>query len=562
MSMSSSMGLGTKPGQKWRPPSVARQTPRMLGNGETPQPTGSMQQRGVGGPSLGSTAALTGKGVGGGGGGGGGAGAGAKSGDLAAAAAALAGAASKLAATVDPASAAAAAAKRGGGGAGGGASTLVVGAQGDVKVSKPGTASGGMSRPKFKPIPEGFLPVAEEDAPAPAPAATTKLGGLNVVRPPTAMKDGSAVPASAGPPRRSTAGGAEILSIGEDEEFTQPPLMSRGPPTGLTRGSYGAGPETPGFEAAVRAALQSGGRLSSKPGSPDLSIEDRFRQIYEVPGRHSRITPSSKAADLANRFNEAVRRLKEKIYTKGSFAITQHFQGLDSDQSGTLEREEFTNALKLFNLGDCVTDDVADMLHKAIDRDNSGSIDYEEFTQALRMGRVNYLPEGPGERRRCGPDPELPFGNPGELAQGPFAYMKDADANLEEFDKRINKLYMRLEDSFHIFDKDGSGEVDRREFLEVMTDMNDKLKLKLSNDEISDLFRQADTDGGGTISYPEFVRGFAGAGQRRFIPEFLKPKIARRSAQGNPWDWTAENPNDKHIQKAWTGRAHIIIPNT
>jgi hypothetical protein len=30
---------------------------------------------------------------------------------------------------------------------------------------------------------------------------------------------------------------------------------------------------------------------------------------------------------------------------------------------------------------------------------------------------------------------------------------------------------------------------------------------------------------------------------------FLKPKIARRSAQGNPWDWTAENPNDKFIKK-------------
>ena len=42
----------------------------------------------------------------------------------------------------------------------------------------------------------------------------------------------------------------------------------------------------------------------------------------------------------------------------------------------------------------------------------------EEFTQALRMGRVNYLPEGAGERRRVGPDPELPFGNPGAVAQG------------------------------------------------------------------------------------------------------------------------------------------------
>ena len=172
-----------------------------------------------------------------------------------------------------------------------------------------------------------------------------------------------------------------------------------------------------------------------------------------------------------------------------------------------------------------------------------------EFTQALRMGRVNYLPEGEGARRRVGPDPELPFGQPGAVAQGPYAYMKDADTNLEAFDQRINKLYMKLEDSFHLFDKDGSGEVDRQEFLDAMKEMNERLKLKLNDREISDLFKQADSDGGGSISYEEFVRGFAGAGQRRFIPEFLKPKIARRSAQGNPWDWTAENPNDKFIKK-------------
>jgi Ca2+-binding EF-hand superfamily protein len=97
--------------------------------------------------------------------------------------------------------------------------------------------------------------------------------------------------------------------------------------------------------------------------------------------------------------------------------------------------------------------------------------------------------------------------------------MHDADTNLEAFDKRINKLYMKLEDSFHLFDKDGSGEVDRKEFLDVMDEMNTRMNLKLSDTEIKDLFKQADSDGGGSISYSEFVRGFAGAGQRRFIPE-------------------------------------------
>jgi|AntAceMinimDraft_1070359.scaffolds.fasta_scaffold42815_2 hypothetical protein len=66
------------------------------------------------------------------------------------------------------------------------------------------------------------------------------------------------------------------------------------------------------------------------------------------------------------------------------------------------------------------------------------------------MGRVQYLEEGAGggARRRVGPDPELPFGNPAPVAHGPFAIMTDADTNLGAFDTKINALYHKLEDSF------------------------------------------------------------------------------------------------------------------
>jgi|AntAceMinimDraft_1070359.scaffolds.fasta_scaffold172859_1 hypothetical protein len=133
------------------------------------------------------------------------------------------------------------------------------------------------------------------DAPAAAAAAAAhrtstggSLGGLelDVIRPPTAMKDGSAVPAEApgpgpglglgfrpgsgwagpGPsrnPRGSTSfGGADILSISEDAEYHQNQSQSQShavrPPTGLTRSAHGPRPETPGYDEAVRAALRSG----------------------------------------------------------------------------------------------------------------------------------------------------------------------------------------------------------------------------------------------------------------------------------------------------------------
>jgi len=226
-----------------------------------------------------------------------------------------------------------------------------------------------------------------------------------------------------------------------------------------------------------------------------------------------------------------------------------------------LERPEFVEALELFNLGECITDEVAQMLLNAVDKDGSGTIDYQEFTEALRMGRVGYLPEQ--GRRRQGPDPELPFGDP--KYHQPFAIMNDAERNLEAFDKRINAVYKTLESVFESFDDDGSGEIDKREFTAAMELMNRSNKLQLSPYEIKQLFNAADVDRSGSISYPEFVKSFAGGAGKRFIPEFLKPKIARRSQSGNPWDWNAENPNERLIHKVgstnnYNGQAEIKMP--
>lgn len=206
-----------------------------------------------------------------------------------------------------------------------------------------------------------------------------------------------------------------------------------------------------------------------------------------------------------------------------------------------LEKKELQKALELFNLGPCVTEDVADMLLDIVDKDGSGAVDYQEFTEALRMGRVPYLPvEG---RFRHGPDPELPFGDPKHAV--PFGIMHDADKNLEAYDARIERLYASLEDTFKAFDDDGSGEIDRKEFIAAMQKMNETRNLQLSQEEILSLFRAADVDYSGAISYQEFVNSFAGGAGKRFVPEFLKPKIARRSQPGNPWDWVADQ--GRHI---------------
>lgn len=64
--------------------------------------------------------------------------------------------------------------------------------------------------------------------------------------------------------------------------------------------------------------------------------------------------------------------------------------------------------------------------------------------------------------------------------------------------------------------------------------------IHLSEEEIRDLFRNADLDHSGAINWAEFVRSFQGGARKRFIPEFLKPKSMRCSMLGAPWEWVVD----------------------
>jgi len=237
-------------------------------------------------------------------------------------------------------------------------------------------------------------------------------------------------------------------------------------------------------------------------------------------------------------FNGLITALKDRIYQKGPFAITNHFQVLDVDGSGSLEPDEFFAALSAMNLGPGLNKKVSDLLLEKVDKDGSGSLDYVEFTDAIRMGRVDYVkPEG---RHRCGPDPDAPFGEIGHRT--PWGIMADAGRNLDVFDKKINSMFRDLGEVFERFDTDGSGEIDFNEFGAAMREMNRKKGLNLSEEEIARLFKVADDDRSGAISYAEFVKGFSGAGGRRFIPEFLKPKGIRSSMAGPIWDHRQPHP--------------------
>ena len=266
--------------------------------------------------------------------------------------------------------------------------------------------------------------------------------------------------------------------------------------------------------------------------------------------------------ELAEEFNHAVRVLKDRLEQKGANAITSHFRTLDLDGSGALDSDEFMRAMNMLNLG--IGKPILEEIMRSVDVDGSGNIDYAEFCDSLKFKRITFKQLPPrkagGARWRQGPDPELPFGDP--TTKLPFGIMSDAVRNLETFDSRMNGKWSMLEKSFQKFDVNGNGEVDIHEFKKALKDLK---ALNLSEYEIQDLFRDADKDGSGQISYDEFAKAFGGGGanKKRFIPEFLKPKGNRRSQNGHPWEWDIEGLKDfreKNSRAKHSVRGHMPVP--
>ncbi|XP_063428906.1 calmodulin-like [Mytilus trossulus] len=59
-----------------------------------------------------------------------------------------------------------------------------------------------------------------------------------------------------------------------------------------------------------------------------------------------------------------------------------------------------------------------------------------------------------------------------------------------------------LREAFRVFDKDGNGFISAAELRHVMTNLGEKL----TDGEVDEMIREADTDGDGQVNYSEFVK--------------------------------------------------------
>ena len=88
----------------------------------------------------------------------------------------------------------------------------------------------------------------------------------------------------------------------------------------------------------------------------------------------------------------------------------------------------------------------------------------------------------------------------------------DADGNgTLEFDEFCNLMARQMKETnqeeelkqrFKLFDKDGTGFVDREELRDVMQQLGEKL----SEEDIEEMIQDADKNGDGMIDYQEFVK--------------------------------------------------------
>lgn len=132
--------------------------------------------------------------------------------------------------------------------------------------------------------------------------------------------------------------------------------------------------------------------------------------------------------------------------------MREAFMLFDKDGDGTISSLELGSVMR--SLGQKPTDDeLKDMINE-IDSDNNGLIDFNEF-RAMMSKRVA-KPDSPDELRQA----------------------------------------------FNVFDKDGDGKISSAELKIVMTQLGEKL----TDEEINEMIKEADTDGDQQVNFQEFCK--------------------------------------------------------
>jgi len=124
------------------------------------------------------------------------------------------------------------------------------------------------------------------------------------------------------------------------------------------------------------------------------------------------------------------------------------------------------------------------------DKDGDGTITTNELGEMMRS-----LGQNPSDGELRDMVNEVDVDGNGTIEFAEFCAMmarKTHDTNPVE----------ELKEAFKLFDKDGNGSISTKELREVMKSLGEQL----SNSEVEEMMREADTDGDGEIDFDEFVK--------------------------------------------------------
>merc|ERR1712110_599638 len=123
------------------------------------------------------------------------------------------------------------------------------------------------------------------------------------------------------------------------------------------------------------------------------------------------------------------------------------------------------------------------------DKNGDGKITAEEFGLVMRSLGMNVSPTELKDMLN-----EVDINGDGTIDFSEFLTLMSK--NTKEFDEK-----QELRATFNVFDKDGDGYITAAELRNVMTNLGEKL----SDAEIDEMIKGADTDGDWRVSYYEFV---------------------------------------------------------
>ncbi|ANZ75178.1 Calmodulin [Komagataella phaffii CBS 7435] len=142
--------------------------------------------------------------------------------------------------------------------------------------------------------------------------------------------------------------------------------------------------------------------------------------------------------------------MSDKLSEAQISEFKEAFSLFDQDQDGKITSKELGIVMR--SLGQTPTESELNDLIREIDSNTDGSIDFPEFL--TMMARK----------------------------------MRDSDSQAEIFE------------AFRVFDKDGDGKIDKGELKHVLTSIGEKL----TEEEVDEMLREADTNNDGVIDIKEF----------------------------------------------------------